>query len=312
MKKTMKLRLATVVSCAVVCMGAVLGANSTVMNGAAYELARPVVVAQSAEYGTETYIIDHMTWDSGEAGKDITVTLDVNGNLTVSGTGEMNGWAKSDDIPWKNRYIRTITVEEGVTSIGSGAFFSENYLVSVSLASSVKTIGSAAFAYCQILEDVELSQGLENIGVGAFYACQSLSRVVLPEGVKVIRDGAFEYCNSMTNIVIPASVESIEWYAFSDCNRLLKVYYNGTESDWENAKAGFEEEGNERLFAAKRNYYSEEQPEVGIFGGMGSYWHWSKNGEVPVTWTITVVVDSITTKIRHFVRALWLLFRIFM
>ena len=55
---------------------------------------------------------------SGTCGKNVTWTLDDNGILTISGTGEM------ENAPWKSNCdsIKNVIIEKGVTSIGRCAF----------------------------------------------------------------------------------------------------------------------------------------------------------------------------------------------
>ena len=58
---------------------------------------------------------------TGRCGDSITWTLDDSGNLTLSGSGEMwnYGYVTS---PFKDYGIKTVTIGEGITSIGDYAF----------------------------------------------------------------------------------------------------------------------------------------------------------------------------------------------
>lgn len=60
----------------------------------------------------------------GAQGENLTWTLYDDGELVISGEGEMVDFNKND-VPWRSYYskqIKIITVEEGVTSIGENAF----------------------------------------------------------------------------------------------------------------------------------------------------------------------------------------------
>ena len=75
--------------------------------------------------------------------------LDEEGNLTITGTGRMadypfNGRAPSQ--PW-GREIKSVFVEEGVTSIGDGAFGWCSYLTEISIPASVTEISQGAFYF---------------------------------------------------------------------------------------------------------------------------------------------------------------------
>ncbi len=69
--------------------------------------------------------------DSGTCGANLTWTLDSEGLLTISGTGDMTDY--SSDYYLSNEYspfhsfaksITTVVLEDGITSIGGFAFYS--------------------------------------------------------------------------------------------------------------------------------------------------------------------------------------------
>ena len=157
-------------------------------------------------------------WTSG----DCTVTLsgDV---LTVSGTGAMANYEDSYDLPWDGyRYdIKTIVIENGVTSIGNSAFAKCYNLESVSIPASVTSIGDRAFENCgadAAALTVSFAEGstLESIGVGAFSEA-NLKSIDIPNRVTSIGLGAFTNCTHLESVSIPASVTSIGNYAFESC-----------------------------------------------------------------------------------------------
>ena len=61
--------------------------------------------------------------ESGSCGENATWTLD-GGTLTISGTGAIADYTESGSAPWyaKRAQVRTIVVEEGITSIGDAVF----------------------------------------------------------------------------------------------------------------------------------------------------------------------------------------------
>ena len=84
---------------------------------------------------------------SGRCGDSITWTLDDSGNLTLSGSGEMwnYGYVTS---PFKDYGIKTVTIGDGITSIGDYAFMGCTGMTEMTLPNSVTSIGGNAFFDC--------------------------------------------------------------------------------------------------------------------------------------------------------------------
>ncbi len=73
--------------------------------------------------------------------------------------------------------IETITLPDGVTSIGSNAFSSCSQLESITIPSTVMSIGNYAFSSCSSLEIVTFEGDVDAIGNYAFNGCVSLTTV---------------------------------------------------------------------------------------------------------------------------------------
>ena len=198
--------------------------------------------------------------DSGACGDNVTWTLDSDGVLTISGTGDM--WdIELDAAPWHDHVpsIKSVIIENGVISIGQNAFFNCTHLLYVSIPSSVSTIGYYAFSGVTNLNEIEvdddnpyfcsingvlfnkdktlliqypagnarttysLPAGLLSIGDFAFASCNSLVNVVIPDGVKSIGAFAFSICDSLQSIMIPKSVSSIGDSALAECWSLIDI-----------------------------------------------------------------------------------------
>lgn len=170
------------------------------------------------------------------------------GTLIVSGVGEMKDYLTSGDIPWYEylRDVKSVIIDEGVTSIGSWAFRNcENLtsviipesvtsigdeafygctsLISVNIPNSVTSIGNYAFAYCSNLKSVDIPGSVSMIGNAAFKGCANLSSVIIPEGVSSIGNSAFEFCTGLTSVSIPKSMKTIGTEAFRGCSNLSTV-----------------------------------------------------------------------------------------
>ena len=130
-------------------------------------------------------------------------------HLTISGNGSMEDYEDDKSAPWNYLFSDTgvftsVTIEDGVTSIGKFAFSDCTALTSVIIGDSVTTIGDYAF-----------------------YNCPSLTSVTIPDGVTEINFLAFGGCDFLTSVTIPDSVTSIGQYAFDECTSLTNVYYSG-------------------------------------------------------------------------------------
>lgn len=114
-----------------------------------------------------------------------------------------------------------------LTLIGKSAFFNNNSLRSVTVPEGVKTIGAEAFYACKNLHTVNLPSTLESIGDYAFGEDWEIVSLTLPDGLKSIGKGAFMYCEVLEEITIPGSVDTVGDSAFSDCYALKKLVLNG-------------------------------------------------------------------------------------
>jgi len=190
---------------------------------------------------------------SGTCGSNLKWTLDSDGTLTISGTGDMYDWkTESDpDLPWDEyrNQIKNIVIEEGVTSIGACAFCSCYYVKSIKIPASLTTLGDDIFfgcpnlnkvyinnlsAWCNIsfgigsnplevaeelyinnvlTKEIAIPEGVERISTRAFYRCSAINSVTFPSSLKTIGSQAFSVCR-INKVVIPSNVERIEEYAF--------------------------------------------------------------------------------------------------
>ena len=149
--------------------------------------------------------------DSGNCGKDgsnVTWTLDSNGLLTISGTGEMAYYemqydSASDEYittaPWGNQ-AKMVVIGDGVTGIGAAAFYGCSDLTSVTMGSSVTSIGDSAFSGCTGLTGIVLPGSVTGIGEYAFSNCESLTAIEIPEGVTTLGNSAFFGCDNLKEI----------------------------------------------------------------------------------------------------------------
>lgn len=87
-----------------------------------------------------------------------------------------NYWTSGTKLaPWNsyNDSIKTVTISEGITSIGEYAFYS---------------FGNYSY---DNLTSVSLPSTLNSIGSGAFYCCESLESIVIPDDVTLSKKTLF-------------------------------------------------------------------------------------------------------------------------
>ncbi|MCD8329064.1 MAG: leucine-rich repeat protein [Ruminococcus sp.] len=171
-------------------------------------------VAISA-FTTTVAATETASWTSG----DTTVTLYDDGSLVVSGTGDMATYSTSASTraPWlaDSTYynaITSITISEGVTSVGAYAFYSSTTyrtynVTSVSLPSTLTTIGKYAFSYSGVTS-LTIPDSVTTMDTYAFSHCESLASISIGSGLTTLSDYVFQYCYALESITIPTTITS--------------------------------------------------------------------------------------------------------
>ncbi len=164
-------------------------------------------------------------------GENVTWKVE-NGTLTISGTGPMEDYIEYDEeddswwlwgAPWEHwnpagdpeenlSKITKVVVEEGVTTVGGGAFRDMPCLESVKLPSTLTDLGAMAFDGDTALKKVEIPEGITIIRTSAFSG-SGLEEVVLPASVTAIDEAAFAG-TSLKKIDLPSGLKSIGGFAF--------------------------------------------------------------------------------------------------
>ncbi len=160
---------------------------------------------------------------SGACGDNLTWTYS-DELLTISGEGDMYDYTSSD-FPWCDYKdsIKSVVIEEGVTSIGSYAFYTCESLVSVDIPDTITSIGASAFRGCTSVLSIEIPDAVTNIGDYAFRSCKAIETIKIPDGVVNIGFSAFSWCEALTDIDIPDTVKSIGEDAFRGCISLIAI-----------------------------------------------------------------------------------------
>ena len=96
--------------------------------------------------------------------------------------------------------VTSVTIGNGVTTIGDCAFYSCESLTSATIPNSVTSIGSSAFSSCSSLDSITIGSGIISIGDEAFYYCTALATVTLGSGLTNIGESAFFYCRGLKDV----------------------------------------------------------------------------------------------------------------
>ncbi len=149
---------------------------------------------------------------SGMCGENVRWSFDTTtGIITISGTGDMYTYGKAESWGY-HRYrneIKKVIIEEGITSIGSRAFYEAPLSGDLVLPKTLNYIANEAFTYTNITS-VNLNEGMY-LGGQSFAYINSLKEVTIPKDLiymltpasNAMRDNAaFIRCESLEKVII--------------------------------------------------------------------------------------------------------------
>lgn len=191
--------------------------------------------------------------------EDVHISLLFNSCVLYVKTNET--WGLPDDIDnyyvtSKSIFSETEFIDPGHGTDGKAAYYISGVvpksLKKVTIVSSNNVIKENILSYMSSVKFIHIPINTTKIGNYAFYECTSLE-----------------------NILIPNSVTLIGFCTFCHCESLSRVYYEGTQYQWENNINIHST--NDSLKNASIFYYSEAEPTE-----LGNYWHYV-DGE-PTPW----------------------------
>ena len=126
-----------------------------------------------------------------------------------------------------NRIITSVTIPNGVTTIGFSAFNGCIKLEKIKLSSNLDTVCENAFNNTKWFNNQ--SNGLVYVGKVAYKYKGDMPRntkITVKSDTVSISESAFKDCANLTDILIPSSVKHIDKYAFYNCQGLTKLNFN--------------------------------------------------------------------------------------
>jgi hypothetical protein len=88
-------------------------------------------------------------------------------------------------------HLKSITLPNSITSIGSMAFQSCTGLTNIIIPNSVISIGASSFWGCASINNLMLGTSVTSIGVAAFFMCSKLTTLTLPASLSTIGSESF-------------------------------------------------------------------------------------------------------------------------
>ena len=124
------------------------------------------------------------------------------GEYSYTGSVATVQYYRDDSMTYTTYYIpsslKSVTVTGG--NILYGAFYGCSGLTSVTIGNGVTSIGESAFRECSGLTSVVIPDSVTSIPAYAFYDCSGLTSITIPDSVTSIGSEAFEYCSGLTSI----------------------------------------------------------------------------------------------------------------
>ena len=181
--------------------------------------------------------------------------------FTASGAGEVDGinyWfsykneafvLKRDSSEYSGQIIIPESVEHNgfsynVVGVADSAFYGCSALTSITLPNGLTSIGGSAFSGCTALNSITIPLSVTNIDVSVFEGCtmlptensvryadkwavsvtdKSLTTYTLRDNTIGIADQTFSQCPNLTSIILPSGLTSIGSSAFSGCRGLTSI-----------------------------------------------------------------------------------------
>lgn len=202
-----------------------------------------ITIQQSDSYANEPEVVSE-----GEITDTIYFMYYTDDTFVISGEGIIPNWMNWSDEAYEiimdeeiYKTAKKVVVEEGITGIGSKAFFYNdsycwNGIKCIELPSTLETIDSNAFG-ATLTNPMELDKvvfseagSLKTIGQNAFMGCKKIEELVIPEGVTKVDSYAFHGCSGLKKISFPSTITTFGVSVLYACTNLEEITFNAVEA----------------------------------------------------------------------------------
>lgn len=126
----------------------------------------------------------------------------------------------------EKKQARRVIIEDGVTTLGIGAFADSPNLVEVILPETLTDLGFATFMNCHNLQRINIPDNIKVINQMTFYRCSSLTEIELPGQLEEIYLGAFFGCCNLRYVALPDSVKTVGDQTFGGCKCIDQLIHD--------------------------------------------------------------------------------------
>ena len=205
------------------------------------------------EDGTATLVANNYSWSTCSGPVDIPDR--------VLNKGRYYNVTAIDNAFYRNENITSVTFGKNIKTIGAHSFYICSGLQgTLTIPEGVTSIGNSAFGHCSGLTAVSIPKSLTSMGENAFYECEGLTAVYItdvaawcgirfhyfednplsyahhlylngtevqnleiPDEVSFISDCAFYECTSLQSMSTGDGVDTIGWRSFWCCTNLRTI-----------------------------------------------------------------------------------------
>lgn len=158
-------------------------------------------------------------------GCDSLVSVSIGTGISNVGDGAFGGSPLEDlHLASIDSWLNSVVASPFGSQPQLRVYVNDSLLTDLTIPEGVTTIGEGAFKGWASLQSVRLPESLTSIGEYSFAYCSSLKSINIPDGIVEIPNYAFDRCSNLEDVSIGANVASVGDMAFFDCNCIKRVY----------------------------------------------------------------------------------------